>query len=117
MLSSVRGVFHVCLGMVLIALALGVLPVFAQNDVGIGAADMPGGDVAGHEAQAGYAEGAHFETIADLPGLLARAVEVGVLDGVGQEDRVTVVEAIHHDVVHRFVAVIALMGEGELMGA
>ena len=31
MLSSVRGVFHVCLGMVLIALALGVLPVFAQE--------------------------------------------------------------------------------------
>src|SRR5471030_453837 len=44
--------------------------------------------VTGHEAQAWYAVLSHFQVITQLNRTFFRAVEVGVLDRVGQENRV-----------------------------
>ncbi|PNG62158.1 hypothetical protein SC81_22940, partial [Vibrio vulnificus] len=57
--------------------------------------------------------------VAGLPGFLARTVEVGVLDGVGEEDRVAAgagTVAAEADVVERLVAMHLLVGQGEGVG-
>lgn len=78
---------------------------------GMGAVDAAAGDVASHEFQSRDAESAQVEVVAGLPGALAGAVEICVLDGVGQIDRVAA-----HKVEWR-VAVDFLIGQREPLGA
>ncbi|MNV55523.1 hypothetical protein D3C71_1477570 [compost metagenome] len=77
----------------------------------MGAVDLVAGDVAGHELQAGYPEGSQVQVITNLPGAFVGAVEVGVLDRVGQ------VDGIATDEIEWRITVDFLIGQGETMGA
>src|SRR5690349_14758750 len=97
-----------------------VLAVFAiQASVraanwSFGAVDVPAFNVTGHEAQTWNAVLSHFQVITNLGRLLAWGVEVRVLDGVGEEDRVAAAVVLAHtDVVERSVTVNLLEGEGD----
>ncbi|MNS29348.1 hypothetical protein D3C72_613450 [compost metagenome] len=78
--------------------------------IGFGAIDLITFDIAGHEAQPRYAERGHVQVITSLDGALVGGVEVGVLNRVGQPDRV------HTDVVEILVAIDLLISQGELVG-
>ncbi len=81
---------------------------------GVGAVNVATGNITGHEAQARYAEGRHVQVVASLPRSFARGVEVGVLDGVGKEDRIAAAVVVTHtDVVERGFAVDLLEAEGQ----
>ncbi|MNZ34103.1 hypothetical protein D3C78_514730 [compost metagenome] len=86
--------------------------------IDLGAVDVVAVGVASHEGQAGNAVGSHVQVIASLPGFLARTVEVRVLDGVGEEDRVGGgVVVAHAQIVERSVAVNILVCQGEGVSA
>ncbi|MCY1296710.1 hypothetical protein D9M70_461140 [compost metagenome] len=100
-----------------VEVALPVTPVLALlPSVGaigrrMGAIDAAAADIAGHEAQAGNAEQGQVEVVTGLPGAFMGAVEVGVLDRVGEVDRV----AAHE--VEGGIALDLLVGEGKGLAA
>jgi len=77
---------------------------------GLGTVDASAGDVAGHELQPRQAEGTEVKVVACLPGAFMGAVEIGVLDRIGQVDGIATNE------VEGRVAVDFLIGEGERLG-
>src|SRR5471032_2518063 len=80
----------------------------------VGTIDTATADITGHEAQTWYAESCHVQVVTSLPRTLARTVEVRVLDGVAQEDRVaTLVVVADTDVVERRVTVNFLESQGQ----
>jgi len=70
-------------------------------------------DITSHEAQARNTILGHVQVIANLPGALVLAVEVGVLNGVGSPDGTTAVDAVG---VSRITGG-TLVCNGERMGA
>jgi hypothetical protein len=77
----------------------------------MGAIDAGAFDVAGHEVQAGHAKGAQVEVVTCLPRAFTRAVEVGVLDRVGEVDRIAA------DKIEGCVALDFLIRQAETVGS
>ncbi|MCY1303954.1 hypothetical protein D9M70_536860 [compost metagenome] len=82
------------------------------DGVRVGVVRVPALGIAGHETQAGDAKGFHVQVVADLPGLLLRRVEVAVLDGVVQVDRIGMPQ-----VIEVIVTVVALISHDDAVGA
>ncbi|MNQ82865.1 hypothetical protein D3C85_979310 [compost metagenome] len=74
-------------------------------------------DIARHQGQARYPIGGHVDVIARLYGGFIRTIEVRVLRGVREIDRVSGIDAVHQDIVKGGVAVHLLMGQGEAVCA
>lgn len=103
----------------LVVLAVLAVAVVLIADVVVrhlGAIDVLAIDIADHESQAGNAIGGEVQVVAGLPGFLAGAVEVGVLHGVGEENRVTAAAGTvlaEADIIKRLIAMDLLVGQGE----
>ncbi len=96
-----------------VTLAVAVLAIGSE----MGAINAFAVDVTSHEAQAWDAVLSHLDVITCLDRALARCVEVRVLDGVGQENRVAATVVLTYtDVVERSVAVNLLVRQGNGVG-
>ncbi|MNE64934.1 hypothetical protein D3C80_1603740 [compost metagenome] len=78
------------------------------------AIDVEAAQVTRHERQAWHAIARHVQVVAQLPGFFAGAVEVGILDGIGQEHRAACAAGIAEpQVVEWLITPHLLVSQGE----